>query len=217
MLEDKHFYYSEGDQQIGPLTLTQLEEAKLSDSTLVWFDGLEEWKPLSELTELRNTLNVNTPPPLPNRIVPPSKTEVSGEITIKKEKKLNPILEKVKPSQSNLRLFLIWTGLHLFAMLMSYSQIEVFNAEGDPEAAEFWPFVEFVYSYKTKTAEGLEELSKHGSVSLAVLYQDNSGFRGLFYQYDWTEFAAYVGGEFIVFLIVRLSSEEEKEVVQQQV
>lgn len=42
-----------------------------------------------------------------------------------------------------LTIFTIWITFHLFALITSYSQINVFNALGQPETSQFWPFVSF--------------------------------------------------------------------------
>ena len=38
----------------------------------------------------------------------------------------------------------------------------------------------------------------------------DTSFNGIFYQYDWTEFAIYIGGAFVIYLLVRISNKQKK-------
>lgn len=61
----KKYFYTNGTDKIGPFTLEELKEQNLSRTTMVWFYGLDNWKPLSEIEEL-NSLTNSIPPPLKN-------------------------------------------------------------------------------------------------------------------------------------------------------
>ena len=80
------------------------------------------------------------PPPLPtektNEI---TRTEVSGSLEVKTKKEPNKIVEEFKPSRKGLKLFLLWIGFHFFALITSYSEVEIFS-EGQ-ETDKFWPLV----------------------------------------------------------------------------
>ena len=74
------FFIIENGQQVGPLTIAQLAEKKIKSSTLVWKEGMANWQPAWEVSELRYILNENQPqegngnntnvPPIPP--VPPA-------------------------------------------------------------------------------------------------------------------------------------------------
>lgn len=78
---NKKFYYIEEGNQIGPLTKEELV-GKISPETLVWFEGLDNWKKSSEIPEFINFKTV--PPPIPNDILIKNK---KIEVVVKKEKK----------------------------------------------------------------------------------------------------------------------------------
>ena len=59
----KYFIYQD-NQQVGPLTFEELQARNLGRETMVWFDGLAEWKKAGDLLEL-NDLFQSGPPPVP--------------------------------------------------------------------------------------------------------------------------------------------------------
>jgi hypothetical protein len=81
---------------------------------------------------------------------------------------------------------------------MSYSEIEIFNDRGRQETQSFWPFLNF---YSQKDWDGI-----YGCYNV---YTGKPCFYGIFNNYDWTEFAIYVGGAFVVFLLVRISKKQD--------
>ncbi len=65
------WYYSQNNQQLGPVSEDQvksmLRAASLSSSSLVWKEGMTDWKPVTEIPELAIAINVSatsayTPP-----------------------------------------------------------------------------------------------------------------------------------------------------------
>ena len=77
----KEYFYIEDENQIGPLTKEELV-SKISPETLVWFEGLDNWKKASEIDEFINFKSV--PPPIPKNILIKKK---KIEVVVKKEKK----------------------------------------------------------------------------------------------------------------------------------
>ena len=59
----KKYYYAVGKKKFGPLSIDDLLEKNLDPDTLIWFDGLPDWAPLSSFPEFDNKTN-NQPPPL---------------------------------------------------------------------------------------------------------------------------------------------------------
>lgn len=64
------YYYANEGQQTGPVTFEQLRNLfanrTVNKDTLVWKQGMANWKALKEIEELKAFLGGNTPPPLPN-------------------------------------------------------------------------------------------------------------------------------------------------------
>ena len=64
------FFIIENGQQVGPLTIAQLAEKKITAETLVWREGMPDWQPAWKVDELRYILGeTKTVPPVPP--VPP--------------------------------------------------------------------------------------------------------------------------------------------------
>lgn len=62
----KKYYYSDGKQQIGPLSKEELQSKGITKETLVWYEGLTEWTKAGDAEELADLFpNTPTPPPLP--------------------------------------------------------------------------------------------------------------------------------------------------------
>ena len=61
---NKEFYYLDGSEQKGPLRIDQLILLGLKPDTLVWTEGMEDWKPAKEIEDLEIPMK-KTPPPVP--------------------------------------------------------------------------------------------------------------------------------------------------------
>ena len=59
----KKYFYSNGQEKIGPLSHDELKQAKsISKETLIWFEGLDDWTPAMELEEMMSILELQPPP-----------------------------------------------------------------------------------------------------------------------------------------------------------
>lgn len=199
----KKYFYLTGDIQNGPYTIDELKGKELTSETLAWTEGMGNWEKIKEIPELLEILNIKLMPP-----PPPTEnkeknfiTEVSGQIKVTTEKTPNPTIEAIKPTRTSLKWLIIWCSFHLFALLMSYSQIEIFS-DDEPETDKFWPFVEFSYNYQNIT--DLEPYSE--SYTHHAKIENKTHFNGIFIDYDITEFLFYVGGAIILFVIFKLSN-----------
>jgi hypothetical protein len=76
------YFYLKDNEKIGPLSTEDLSTADLNKDTLVWFQGLEDWTPMSEIEELKSVLEIK-PPPIP--IVPPPVSEVKLNLETSKD------------------------------------------------------------------------------------------------------------------------------------
>lgn len=64
--EERKYFYLDGDTKKGPYTLQELKDIRIDRETKVWFFGLDNWSPASQVKELEG-LFVLTPPPVPAR------------------------------------------------------------------------------------------------------------------------------------------------------
>jgi len=63
------YYYAQNNMQQGPVGFEQLRSLFaariINRNSLIWKQGMTEWKALQEIEELKSFLGGNTPPPLP--------------------------------------------------------------------------------------------------------------------------------------------------------
>ncbi len=57
----KKYYLHDGTDQQGPFDLNELTNKKLARDTPIWYEGLEEWKPLHEIEELNSVVLLSPP------------------------------------------------------------------------------------------------------------------------------------------------------------
>jgi len=60
------FYYTDGKERFGPFTIEQLSDKNITEATLVWKEGLPDWVPARNLSELQSLFPQESsfPPPL---------------------------------------------------------------------------------------------------------------------------------------------------------
>jgi hypothetical protein len=89
----KKFYAFINEKQEGPLTIEELKTNKINRDTLIWFEGIEDWKSAKEIEELK-VLFISSPPPInvknENKIppIPVIKTNLKANIPTKKKSKI---------------------------------------------------------------------------------------------------------------------------------
>lgn len=59
----KEYYYLHNNEQRGPVTLEQLLALNISRDTLVWTEGMVDWKPASQVRDLQPAFQAVPPPP----------------------------------------------------------------------------------------------------------------------------------------------------------
>jgi len=57
----KKYYYSDGEKTFGPFNILELKQFDLTKETLVWFEGINGWKPAGELNEMKAIIKETTP------------------------------------------------------------------------------------------------------------------------------------------------------------
>ncbi|MFZ4414089.1 MAG: DUF4339 domain-containing protein [Bacteroidales bacterium] len=200
----KEYFFLKGKEQNGPFSLEELSRKDLTNETLIWTDGMENWHRLKDIPELVLLLKPKSvPPPQPTEDGEQNfRTEISGHLKVTSKNTSNPILDTIKPSRRALTRLIAWCGFHLFALLMSYSEVSIFNNNGrEPKPERFWPFVDFI-----------DENARFNRLSMGLSSDYNfNDFHGILTEYDWTEFAFYVGGAMVVFLLVQISKKKEGE------
>ena len=81
----KKYFYSDGKEKHGPFSFEELKNETIDKSTLIWFEGLDDWKPAGEIKELEEILQLIPPPIVPNESETKSKSTEAGEKIKEKE------------------------------------------------------------------------------------------------------------------------------------
>lgn len=84
------YFYSSGSEKYGPASIEELKAADIRGDTLIWHQGLEDWKPAKEIEEILNILKLSPPP------IPDTSSEAKDEIAKKVAFKDSPIEDNVK-------------------------------------------------------------------------------------------------------------------------
>lgn len=191
----REYYYLIENIQNGPCTIEELKTKGLTSETLIWFDGIDNWKKIKEVPELHEKLKTKKVPPPPPTVESEKKTTKTddGPLNVSIENTHSANIETFKPSKKVLTWLICWCSFHLFILLMSYSQIEIFNT-GESSTQKFWPFVEY----------------QKCQMFYTNVYYEHCFFKGIFNEYDWTEFSFYVGSALLVYLIAKISNSQNK-------
>jgi hypothetical protein len=113
------YFIHDGTKQVGPLTLDELKAKGISNTTLVWKDGLSDWVHASSLDELKSILQT----------APPVFKGQRGPIS--------PVKQSVSTTEKigfQLGKFLGWTGVGVLIFLVA-----MFMA--NKPATHFSPFI----------------------------------------------------------------------------
>lgn len=55
----EYYYSTNGNDKIGPMSLDELKQKKITPKTLIWHEELDDWKMAEQLPELKNILKKN--------------------------------------------------------------------------------------------------------------------------------------------------------------
>lgn len=61
----KKYFYSIDNEKHGPFSIEELSDKNITDETLIWFEGLEDWTPAKEVEEVIAILELQ-PPSIPS-------------------------------------------------------------------------------------------------------------------------------------------------------
>ena len=57
----KKYFYSNGQDKEGPVTLEELKQKDITPQTLIWFEGLNDWKEAESVDELKEIFELSPP------------------------------------------------------------------------------------------------------------------------------------------------------------
>jgi hypothetical protein len=114
----KTFFIFIDDEQQGPFNFEELKTKKITKTTKVWFEGLEDWKNAEEIEELK-TLFVSIPPPIKTFATPPPIKKVISE----QEEEEDKILGLKRKT------FFISVGIFVLLLSLTFKMIQNFQKD----------------------------------------------------------------------------------------
>jgi uncharacterized membrane protein YhaH (DUF805 family) len=76
----KKYFYSNGQDKEGPVTLEELKQKDIKPKTLIWYEGLDDWKEAGDVDELREVFELS-PPPIESETNPTIDIETSEQVS----------------------------------------------------------------------------------------------------------------------------------------
>lgn len=92
------YFYIEKEEQKGPVSLEELVAYSINEKTLIWHEGLDDWKEAKNIESLKSFFTKTTPPKIPKVNSEPPKFEKSKQTiaqTAKIENKNNSQTKKI--------------------------------------------------------------------------------------------------------------------------
>jgi len=74
----KKYFYSNGEEKQGPFSFEEIKKENIKKETLVWFEGLEDWKPAEEIEEFEEIFQL-IPPPLHSNEIETTYNKITEE------------------------------------------------------------------------------------------------------------------------------------------
>lgn len=139
-------YYLKGIEKIGPLTLEELKQTQdITPDTLVWYEGLNEWKKLSDLKDIYSEIfsgsDIIQPPPIPQHII---------------DKETQFIQEKRKHENKKIRLetikIVVSIVLGILSLCISYL---IYYYKTNQSKNDLISKVELIFQGKTTVCDGV--------------------------------------------------------------
>jgi hypothetical protein len=88
------YYIHSGNESIGPFGLDELRSKKITKTTPVWCQGMEDWKHAGEVAELKSLLIVTPPPLKPIIAASQAPKEIENVIENYSSKKIEDVIEE---------------------------------------------------------------------------------------------------------------------------
>lgn len=113
----KKYYLHNGTENIGPYDLEELKAKGIIKTTMVWYEGIEDWIEAGKVDELKNILAV-VPPPISKKV---------------EQKTVSPIVKK----KTNWKWFILKVLVTTVLVLVGFAALgEYSNSQNDPSTYE---------------------------------------------------------------------------------
>jgi len=141
----KQYYIHNGTEQQGPFTIDDLKSKNISNNTYIWYEGLTDWITADKIDELKDLINLATPPPFGLKTTTPP--------PFTKAPQLQTISTAHIPKKKNKfgQIFLAMVGLFIFAVVVIFVAKKINDNKKKSENAGIE-----TYQQKVMTVEEIE-------------------------------------------------------------
>lgn len=162
------YYYHDGHEQKGPFTIEELKNENIKPDTLIWFEGITEWRKASDVEVLKDLFRKG-PPPLPGAV------QESTEVVNVKKKSMLPY---------------IIGGVVLVILIIGYLMYQ--NSKHEAEIIN----VQTVLDQKTKEAED-QRLAQQQKESELKTANDALEAKQKKYRNGWNRYVTLTGSKYL--------------------
>lgn len=200
----KEYYILDGQNTIGPFSKLKLFSQKITKDTLVWYEGLSEWKRAGDIEELADLFSSKrVPPPLPRQSTPIHPFSESVD-------RRNYAMSEAEPSQkkkSTKKIVLWCCGVFILVCMLSvigyyvYERVQVDRTKSDEYLHPEWYLSLDIenadFNILTGSIYNSSKYTTYEQVQIATTFYDKNGndlqsnvytIEGTFYPQSTTSF-----------------------------
>lgn len=160
------YFYIENEEQKGPVNLEELGALPISEKTLIWHEGLDDWKEAKNIESLETLFIKTTPPKIPKVSTEPPKFEQPKQTIIQPTKVENK-------NNGQTKMILIISGALLLLVIGIYFGTRSGDSEQDYETNN-----EIINNDQTETLDA----TNGGSGDAQTEYQETNNNQTKQYQ-----------------------------------
>ena len=170
----KYFYSDDGKKKNGPFSLEELKRENISKETLIWLEGLDDWKPAGDLDDMKPILELQPPSILSNEkneSIEPEEKAVEVSDKSKSQGRRRRIERgmfsrpfsfdgRIRRTEYGISLIIYWIGV-------SFGNAIVVSGEAPIIALAFIPLIWFLWAQGAKRCH---DLGKNGWWQIIPFY-----------------------------------------------
>ena len=160
----KDYFYSDGENQLGPFSLENLKTKSISKESLIWHDELDDWTKASDLEELKDMFKISPPPLNPINVKKEIKTPPVIKVPSEEVKSNSFSYENKEQPNNNYKYILIGLGV----ILLGFFIFRLVERTQNDAAIEKQEAVQSAIVQTEKAIATQEEIKNQAEQELAI-------------------------------------------------